>query len=83
MAANSAEYQRQYRKTVKPMNERKAKSEGVEEGLQKCIRYLREHIGNRALTGYQAAMMVERAMLETESFNVQARERLIDSMRIP
>ena len=81
MAKNSAEYQRNYRATVKPMNERKAHSEGFQAGLQRCISYLRQTIGGKALTGHQAALMIERSMLDGESNEIIARRQWIEALR--
>ncbi len=81
MATNTAEYQRKYRATVKPMNERKAHTDGVQDGLARCIKYLREKIGSRALTGHQAALMVERSMLDGEQNSVTARRQFVEALR--
>ncbi len=77
-----AEYMRNYRATVKPLSERKAENNGVRSGVDRCIRYLRESVGGKAITGYVAAMMIERAMIENEPAESEARRRFVEGMRI-
>jgi hypothetical protein len=63
------------------MGERKAHEDGLREGIARVVKYLREKVGNRAITGYQCALMIERAMLETESNAVTARQQFIEALR--
>ncbi len=72
---------RDYRKVVKPMGERKAHADGVQEGLARCIRYMRESIAAKSISGYQAALMIERSMLEFEPAEVRARQRFVEQLR--
>lgn len=81
MAKNSAEYDRNYRATVKPRNERAARQEGMREAIARCVKYFRERVAGKSITGYQAALMIERAMIEEEPAESEARRRFIDSMR--
>ncbi len=80
--AEQAEYMRQYRATTKPLGERKAANDGVKSGIDRCIRYLRESVGGKAITGYVAALMIERSMIENEPAESEARRKFVDGMRI-
>ena len=77
--ASRAQYMRTYRKTVKPLNERDAHAEGRKEGVEACIRFLRQFIGDRAFTGHHAAHLMEKAV-SGPTGDVVMRRRMIASM---
>ncbi len=68
-----------YREHADRKRERAAHFRGFEEGVAACVRYMREHIGERAWTGHQTARMVEKAMLSAESPEVIQRRALVAS----
>lgn len=70
---------RDYRKTVKPRNERDARAEGRKEGVEACVRFLRQFIGDRAFTGHHAARLMEKAV-GLPSGDVEGRRRLVQSL---
>lgn len=63
------------------MNERKARAEGLQDGLARCMRYLREKIGSHAVTGYQAALMIERSELDGDTQEIIARRQFVEALR--
>lgn len=75
-----AEYMRDYRKTVKPMSERQAREEGFTAGVEACVKVIRERGGDRALTGYQTARLLEK-LVTPESFEVRSRRELVKSLQ--
>jgi hypothetical protein len=81
VATNSPEYDRNYRRSVKPKKEREAHQEGVREGLNMAIKFLRTVIGGRALTGYQSALALDKAMVGAELPEAQERRKFIEAMR--
>ncbi len=77
--ASRAEYFRDYRKVKKPVKEREARAEGYAEGVEACIRFLRQFIGDRAFTGHHAAHLMRKAVAGP-SGDVEMRNRVILSL---
>lgn len=75
-----AEYMREYRKNAKPRNERDSYNDGFAAGVARCVKFLREAIGDRAFTGYKTAFLMQKAVTNEESFEVRERRKLIDSL---
>ena len=71
-----AEYFRDYRATVKPIGERQA----FRDGVNHAVKFLREKIGGRAVTGYQMATALERAGLESDTAEAKARQDFVRSL---
>lgn len=82
-AKSRAEYMRNYRRMAVPQIQRKAERDGMREGIDACVKFLREKVRGRALTGFQAAVIIERAMIDAELPEVAARRRFIDSLQGP
>lgn len=80
MAKQSAAYFREYRATKAAMKENKD-AELQKEGIRRCVEYLRTHVGNQAITGYKAAMMIERALFEIELPEVTARKKFVEQLQ--
>ncbi len=55
-----AEYMQRYRATVKPMRERQARQQGVDEAMAQAYAFLREFIGERQVNGFEAAHMLRK-----------------------
>lgn len=83
-----AEYMRSYRARSGPKKERASYQRGFDEGVTSgfsagmtaCLRYLRDEVGHRALTGYQVARDVEDSVTNTESAEVLARRAFLKSL---
>lgn len=75
-----AEYMREWRKTVKPLNERDAREAGFKAGVAACVKLIRERAGDRELTGYQTARLLE-SVVASESFEVRSRRELVKSLQ--
>lgn len=75
-----ADYYREYRATKAEMKENK-NAELQKEGVRRCVEYLRTHVANQAITGYKAAMMIERALFEIELPEATARKEFIEQLR--
>lgn len=80
MAKRDPEYYRSYRATKSEMQESRDQ-ELVRSGIDKCIKYMREKIAGQAITGFRAALMIERAMLEIEPQEVTARRQFIAALQ--
>lgn len=74
------EYMRNYRLRSENKRERAADQHGREQGIQTCVRFLREAIGNRALTGYQAARELERGIIAGESSELRMRRSFLQTI---
>ena len=68
---------RGYRANVEPLKQRNASATGFAHGIARCVEYFRTKVAGTAVTGYQAAAMLERAMIESEPPGTKARERFI------
>ena len=79
MPTMTPQYQRNYRKTIKPLKEREAKAEGYKEGVEACIRFLRQFIGDRAFTGHHSANLMRKAV-SGPSGDIETRNRVILSL---
>jgi hypothetical protein len=80
MAKQDAAYYRDYRATRAQLAANKDQ-ELVRAGIARCIEYMRSKVGTRALTGNQAALMIERAMLSAERHEITARRNLLQGLR--
>ncbi len=80
MAKQDAAYFREYRRTKAAMKDNR-EQEQIRRGIGRVVEYMRLQIGARALTGYQAALMIERAMLESEQQSVTARREFVEALR--
>ena len=80
MAKKEAEYYRNYRATVKPIKEREAQRDGFKAGVESCVETLRG-VGQRSMTGSQAALLLSRAMLGDDLSEIAARRRFLDTLR--
>jgi hypothetical protein len=72
-----AEKQQGYNTDRDQMLERR----GVARGISLAVKFLREKIAGQALTGYQSAVAIERAMISTETAEVTERRAMIASTR--
>jgi hypothetical protein len=63
MPAMPPEYYRRYRATVRPKKERAARTEGVAEGVQLCVKLLETLYGEKSVTGFQAASAIRKTLL--------------------
>ncbi len=68
-----AKYQREYQEG----RETRAFSRGV----AACMRFLRMDVGSTALTGHQAALKIDKALLSPETNEAQQRRRMVETMR--
>lgn len=75
-----AEYMREYRARDGKKRDADIHLRGFEEGLRKALDFLRKRVGSQAVTGLQAAVMVERAYLTPETPGVAERAKLIAQM---
>ncbi len=71
------EYMRDYRKLADNKRERAATFRGFEAGVSACVRFLRDTVGDRAASGHQAALLLERGVTGAESPEIVARRALI------
>lgn len=76
-----AEYMREYRTRSDNKRDRAAFRRGSEERLQSCVKYLREVVAGRCLSGFEIAKLLEKHTLGDSAPELIARRRLIDSMR--
>lgn len=76
-----AEYMREYRARENKKRDVESHARGFEEGVQRCIRVLREKIAGKAVDGFIAAHILTKACLTSEVPGVAERQKLIDSMR--
>lgn len=76
----NAAAQADYRKRADRKREGAAHYRGFEEGIAICLKFLREQVGDRALTGYQSAKAIEKAVLSSESAEVLARRAFLKSL---
>lgn len=76
-----AEYQREYRQRENKKRDTDNHQRGFEEGVKRCVRVLREKIAGKAVDGFSAAYILEKACLVSEAPGVAERQKLIDSMR--
>ncbi len=81
MPKQSAEYYRNYRATKAEMQEHK-EAELKRDGINRCVAYMRNKVAGQAITGYQAALMIERAMLEIELEESAMRKRFIEQLQM-
>ena len=75
-----AEYHRERRRTIKPMNEREAQQEGFEAGVAACVAFLRQTLGDRAATGYQAAQLIDGGVRGVASGDLASRRLFLQSL---
>ena len=76
-----AEYMREYRERSDGKRERAYSARGFEEGVRACVECLRTRHRDAPLTGFQAALVIERAMLDAPSFEVTNRRAAIAALR--
>ncbi len=76
-----AEYMRDYRSKADGKRERAAYQKGAQHGFEACIKYLREHVAGRSLSGYETAKVLEKNMLGPGAPELIAQRKLIASMR--
>jgi hypothetical protein len=62
MPSMPPEYYRSYRRTVKAKRERQAHQAGVNDGVEMCCKLLRELVGEKALTGWEAARLIAKTL---------------------
>jgi len=75
-----AEYMRDYRKTIKPMEQREAYADGFRAGVMACVQTIKLRAGNGALTGYQTARLLE-TCVQLETWEEKQRKALIQSLQ--
>lgn len=75
-----ADYFREYRATKAQMKDTK-EMDLTRRGIGRAVEYLRQQIGQKAVTGHQAATLIERAMLEQELQEVTMRNQWIEALR--
>ena len=78
-SSHYAEYMREYRAVSESKRDRDNYQRGFQEGVAKVIATLRGKIGCTPVTGFQAAVIMERSYL-MPTVNVE-RQALVDSMR--
>lgn len=66
---------------MQPKERREGRAEGIREGVQLCIVHMREVVAGRAVTGFQAALILERAMIGAETPEAIARRKAVDALR--
>ena len=80
-AAHYAEYMREYRQVADKKRDRDNYHQGFQEGVAKVIATLRGKIGGTVVTGFTAAVIVERSYLMPQAPGVAERQALIETMR--
>jgi hypothetical protein len=76
-----AEYMREYRQRETTKRDRDNYMEGFTAGVAKAIVVLRGKVGGSPVTGFQAAVILERSYIMPEAPGVAERQKLIASMR--
>lgn len=75
-----AEYMREYRRLEATKRDQSNHIRGFEEGVRKVADLMRKKVAGSAVTGLQAAVIIERAYLTPEAPGVAERAKLIASM---
>ncbi len=78
-----AEYMRSYRTRSDGKRERAYEARGFEAGVAACVALLRLRYRDAPLSGFQAAAVIEKAMLQTQSFEAVTRKQAIAALRVP
>ena len=80
MPKQSAEYFRNYRAKKSEIVQNR-EQEIFRRGIARCVEYMRERVAGSAITGYQAAAMIERSLIANEPAESEARRRFVDNLR--
>jgi hypothetical protein len=80
-AEHYAEYMREYRARDAKQRDSEQIEKGFRDGVARAVAFLRGRVGGSPVTGFAAAVMIERACLLPESPGVADRQKLIASMR--
>ena len=80
-ATHYAEYQRDYRDRAERKRDLDNFNQGFAQGVQRAIGHLRGKVGGTVVTGFTAAVILERSYLMPLVPGVAERQKLIDSMR--
>jgi predicted nucleic acid-binding Zn ribbon protein len=78
-----AEYMRDYRSRADRKRDQANGFRGFEQGVEAAISYLDKRIGDRAVTGREAARLVKRDVTNIETGDQQARRKLLEMLRKP
>jgi hypothetical protein len=80
-APHYAEYMREYRDRADKKRDNDNYYNGFRDGVAKAVATLRGKIGGSPMTGFQAAVILERSYLMPQAPGVADRQKLIASMR--
>lgn len=80
MPKQDAEYYRKYRATKKLVQGSPAE-ELLKRKVAACVEFLHSEVGPHVLTGAKLAAILERSILDTESYETLARRQLVDVLR--
>jgi hypothetical protein len=75
-----SEYQRDYRKRSDTKRDKAAHFRGFEEGVLACRNLLRQMLGDRTVSGHQAAQIIERHISGAESQAIVQQRALVASI---
>lgn len=79
-----AEYQRDYKAKHDKEKIEASFQQGLKNGVDACVRFCRERLGDRAITGNQAAQLLLRANQgESETAEAAQRRKMIESLQRP